>query len=133
MAMGYVICGARTRSGMPCKAAAVAYSERCHLHGGLCTGPRTAMGKARNGFTLRLYRINGPGKGFKHYGETKRRRELAAQRNAMLSERQERRAKRLEHWRRRKAVESGLPLYCEALGSSDSDDQSSGSSGNEAS
>ncbi|WP_424543646.1 HGGxSTG domain-containing protein [Sphingopyxis granuli] len=45
-------CGARTRTGTPCKRRDLYRSGRCKLHGGLSTGPRTAKGKrrsARNG------------------------------------------------------------------------------------
>ena len=45
-------CGARTRSGQPCRALAVwdrdedrARNGRCKLHGGLSTGPRTKVGR----------------------------------------------------------------------------------------
>jgi len=47
-------CGARTRSGAPCRAPAwwpsglaAPRNGRCRMHGGLSTGPRTAAGKAR--------------------------------------------------------------------------------------
>ncbi|MFZ0572827.1 MAG: HGGxSTG domain-containing protein [Rhodomicrobium sp.] len=39
-------CGARTRSGEPCKAQALT-SGRCRLHGGLSTGARSKAGKQR--------------------------------------------------------------------------------------
>ncbi len=39
-------CGARTRAGAACRAPAMA-NGRCRMHGGLCTGPRTAEGMAR--------------------------------------------------------------------------------------
>jgi hypothetical protein len=39
-------CGARTRSGSPCRAPAMK-NGRCRMHGGGCTGPRTAEGMAR--------------------------------------------------------------------------------------
>jgi len=39
-------CGARTRAGTPCKAAAMP-NGRCRMHGGPSTGPRTIEGKAR--------------------------------------------------------------------------------------
>ena len=43
-------CGARTRSGSPCKNYAMRNgSGRCKFHGGMSTGPRTAAGKARVG------------------------------------------------------------------------------------
>jgi hypothetical protein len=40
-------CGARTRAGGTCKAPAVWGKERCRMHGGLNTGPKTAEGRAR--------------------------------------------------------------------------------------
>jgi hypothetical protein len=39
-------CGAKTRSGAPCKGAAMP-NGRCRMHGGPSTGPRTAEGKAK--------------------------------------------------------------------------------------
>ena len=39
-------CGAKTRKGAPCQAAALT-NGRCGFHGGLSTGPRTSEGKAR--------------------------------------------------------------------------------------
>src|SRR5580704_886479 len=38
-------CGARTRSGTPCKGPAMP-NGRCRMHGGLSTGPKTEAGKA---------------------------------------------------------------------------------------
>jgi hypothetical protein len=38
-------CGARTRAGTPCRAAAMP-NGRCRMHGGPSTGPRTEAGKA---------------------------------------------------------------------------------------
>jgi hypothetical protein len=40
-------CGAKTRSGGSCQAAALT-NGKCHRHGGLSTGPRTEEGKARH-------------------------------------------------------------------------------------
>lgn len=40
-------CGARTRSGEPCKKAAMTGRARCRNHGGSATGPRTEEGRAR--------------------------------------------------------------------------------------
>ena len=40
-------CGARTRAGGTCKAPALPEKERCRMHGGLSTGPKTPEGKAR--------------------------------------------------------------------------------------
>ena len=41
-------CGAKTRSGKPCKNPAMK-NGRCRLHGGLSTGPKTPEGRARCG------------------------------------------------------------------------------------
>jgi hypothetical protein len=40
-------CGAKTRSGCPCKAPALRGKLRCRMHGGASTGPRTAEGLQR--------------------------------------------------------------------------------------
>lgn len=40
-------CGAKTRKGGSCQARSVSGAERCRLHGGLSTGPKTADGRAR--------------------------------------------------------------------------------------
>jgi len=40
-------CGAKTRKGGSCQARVVSGAERCRLHGGLSTGPKTADGRAR--------------------------------------------------------------------------------------
>ena len=40
-------CGAKTRAGMPCKRAAMKGKNRCRLHGGKSTGPRTVEGRER--------------------------------------------------------------------------------------
>lgn len=42
-----VRCLAKTRAGTPCKNPAITGKERCRMHGGKSTGPRTAEGKAR--------------------------------------------------------------------------------------
>jgi ribosomal protein L32 len=39
-------CGAKTRSGAPCKSPAMP-NGRCRMHGGTSTGPRTAEGLER--------------------------------------------------------------------------------------
>jgi hypothetical protein len=41
------LCCARTRKGLPCVRRVVPGRNRCPSHGGLSTGPRTAVGKAR--------------------------------------------------------------------------------------
>jgi len=40
-------CGARTRAGTPCRAQGSGRGNRCKNHGGLCTGARSAEGRAR--------------------------------------------------------------------------------------
>jgi hypothetical protein len=40
-------CGARTRSGAPCKNPAVTGRARCRMHGGKSTGARTPEGRAK--------------------------------------------------------------------------------------
>ena len=40
-------CRATTRKGTPCKCLAVAGKQRCKLHGGMSTGPKTAEGRAK--------------------------------------------------------------------------------------
>lgn len=40
-------CGARIRSGAPCRMTALFPSGRCIWHGGKSTGPRTARGRKR--------------------------------------------------------------------------------------
>jgi DNA-binding XRE family transcriptional regulator len=42
-----VICGAKTRKGMPCRAKSEPGRRRCKFHGGMSTGPKTPEGKAR--------------------------------------------------------------------------------------
>ena len=41
------ICGAKTRSGEPCSKFPIKGKQRCRLHGGLSSGPKTAEGRAR--------------------------------------------------------------------------------------
>jgi len=38
-------CGAKTRSGSPCKRRDLHINGRCKLHGGLSTGPKSKQGK----------------------------------------------------------------------------------------
>ena len=40
-------CLAKTRQGTPCQNPVVTGRNRCRMHGGASTGPRTAEGKAR--------------------------------------------------------------------------------------
>jgi len=51
-------CGAKTRTGKPCKAPGNGRDGRCKMHGGASTGPRTAEGKARSLAALRGNRTN---------------------------------------------------------------------------
>lgn len=46
-AQGRIRCGARCRNGEPCKAPGIGHGNRCKLHGGKSTGPRTAEGRQR--------------------------------------------------------------------------------------
>jgi len=39
-------CGAKTRSGSPCRAPAIRGKRRCRMHGGRSCGARTAEGRA---------------------------------------------------------------------------------------
>ncbi len=40
-------CGAKTRAGTPCQQAAMRGKQRCRMHGGGSTGPRTPEGMER--------------------------------------------------------------------------------------
>ena len=52
-------CGAFARStGKPCRCKALR-NGRCHLHGGLSTGPQTLEGKARVAHATRSRMLNG--------------------------------------------------------------------------
>nr|WP_274654489.1 HGGxSTG domain-containing protein [Halocynthiibacter sp. C4] len=42
-----VICGAKTRTGTPCKRKSEVGRQRCSLHGGKSTGPKTTEGRKR--------------------------------------------------------------------------------------
>jgi hypothetical protein len=47
-------CGAKTRTGAPCKRKPISGKRRCRNHGGLSTGPRTLEGQARSKKNLLL-------------------------------------------------------------------------------
>ncbi len=40
-------CGAKTRKGTPCQMRPVPWGNRCRLHGGFSTGPKTPAGRER--------------------------------------------------------------------------------------
>lgn len=42
-----MVCGARTRTGTPCRITLIYCNGRCKFHGGLSTGPRSKKGRAR--------------------------------------------------------------------------------------
>jgi len=50
---GRPFCGARCRDGHPCRRKSEPQRERCRLHGGRSTGPKTTAGKARIGAAQR--------------------------------------------------------------------------------
>lgn len=50
-----VICGAKTRSGKPCRAKSLPSKNRCKWHGGCSTGPKTSEGKAKSLANLKQY------------------------------------------------------------------------------
>ena len=41
------LCGAKTRSGHPCRKPALKRKRRCRLHGGLSSGPKSKEGRDR--------------------------------------------------------------------------------------
>lgn len=46
-------CGAKTRSGRPCRSLPVRGRSRCRMHGGSSTGPKTPEGRRRVGEATR--------------------------------------------------------------------------------
>jgi hypothetical protein len=48
-------CGARTRSGAPCRAKGIGRGGRCENHGGMSTGAKTAEGRQRIREGVRRY------------------------------------------------------------------------------
>lgn len=50
-------CGAKTRAGTPCKMQGLFRSGRCKLHGGLSTGPKSAVGKAKSAQNAKRMRV----------------------------------------------------------------------------
>ncbi len=110
--MKLLFCGAMTGSKQPCKAIVKAAGERCHSHGGLSTGARTALGKLRNGSRLKLVRINGA-KG-PRTNKTRLKREAMALRLQAWRDREPIRRKKALKWANRQRIKSGLPLLTDA-------------------
>jgi hypothetical protein len=54
-----VTCGAKTRSGKPCRGKSLPGKRRCKWHGGCSTGPKSAEGKAKALANLRQNRPGG--------------------------------------------------------------------------
>lgn len=50
-----VICGAKTRKGLPCRAKSEPGKRRCRFHGGMSTGAKTPEGRARQVEGIRRY------------------------------------------------------------------------------
>lgn len=53
-----VCCGARCRDGHPCRAPGIGHGNRCKLHGGKSTGPKTEEGRQRAIDALERYRAS---------------------------------------------------------------------------
>ena len=111
--MGLLICGAKTRSGMPCKSFVVAGGKRCRLHGGYSTGPVTLEGKLRCAENMRRVRIDGA-PGVPKGDKWPKRRAASIERRKAWLERQDRKRARAERWRRKQLITAGLPLWTEA-------------------
>lgn len=47
-----MVCGAKTRTGSPCRRRDIYGNGRCRLHGGLSTGPKTVKGKRQSARNL---------------------------------------------------------------------------------
>lgn len=52
-----VTCGAKTRTGKPCRSKSLPGKRRCKWHGGCSTGPKTTEGKARALANLKQSRL----------------------------------------------------------------------------
>lgn len=50
-----ILCGAKTRTGAPCKRKPIPGKKRCRNHGGLNTGKRTPQGRINAGKGLRQW------------------------------------------------------------------------------
>ncbi len=109
-----MVCGARTRSGEPCKAIVVAGGKRCRQHGGYSTGPRTLMGKLLCGATLKRYRISDGGRGKAKTSKTRLRRERRQKLLRETEQRQTRQSERQALWKARQCLVRGLPLLTDS-------------------
>ncbi len=47
-----MVCGAKNRTGTPCRRKDIYANGRCEFHGGMSTGPRTKQGKERSSQNL---------------------------------------------------------------------------------
>lgn len=74
-------CGALTRTGRPCRKAALRGKSRCRNHGGASTGPKTEVGRARIAKTKTIHGRLTKGK----RAEAKRRAEVGREIRAELS------------------------------------------------
>ena len=111
--MNYDTCGAMTRARTPCNRLPVAAGKRCGLHGGYSTGPRSLIGKLRNGETIKRYRIV-PAPGYRHKGKQTAERLARARRQATQALRDERKRLRALKWGNRQRAKQGLPLLTDA-------------------
>src|SRR6516225_12402141 len=77
---------------------------RVHAH-----RPRTPLGRLASGARLRLYRINGPGRGHRKTDKTRKHKAAMVKRRQRVAENQERRRARAEHKERLRRIALGLP------------------------
>lgn len=55
-----LVCGGKSRrTDKPCQSREIFTNGRCKWHGGLCTGPKTAKGKAKSAQNLPMLKIMG--------------------------------------------------------------------------
>lgn len=73
-------CGAKTRSGTPCKNPAVSGKARCRMHGGRSTGARTPEGRAK----LRALHLKHGGSTTEAKAEARRRAQIGREVRAEL-------------------------------------------------
>lgn len=94
-------CGAETRSNSPCKMQVTPGKERCRLHGGLSTGPKTIAGRERiRSAQKRRWAKNKPEKA----GVDRFAIEAPPTRITIAVEANEPEVKRRKRWRRTKRI-----------------------------